>query len=223
MDVGVVMGIYFVGQVVLAGLAEAFGLEVVGGQVNRQWQLLVAYTISGLTMAGLLLAVVRRRGMKLSSLLLVRPRWHDAVYALLGYGAYFLCAGLAFALIDTALPGVDLAQRQNLGLRTLPDALLPLAFLAFVIMPPFTEELLFRGFLYTRMQSRGLCALSSALITSLLFGLLHRQLNVIIDTFILSLVMCYALGIRQSLWVSIGMHMIKNGVAYLGLFIFKIV
>ena len=92
-----------------------------------------------------------------------------------------------------------------------------------MVVAPISEELLFRGFLYGKLKSRKLKPLFSAIVTSLLFGLVHGQLNVGIDTFILSMMMIYLLEKRQSLWVTIMLHMIKNGVAFLALFVFKIV
>jgi len=43
-----------------------------------------------------------------------------------------------------------------------------------------------------------------------------------IDTFILSLVLIYLREKTDSLYASIGLHMLKNTIAFLGLFVFKV-
>ena len=84
------------------------------------------------------------------------------------------------------------------------------------------EELMFRGYLYSRLRSTKLSYIVSSLIVSVLFGLAHRQLNISIDTFILSMVMIYVLRERDSLWATIGMHFIKNSFAFLAVFVLKL-
>jgi membrane protease YdiL (CAAX protease family) len=119
--------------------------------------------------------------------------------------------------------GESFDQTQDLGLESISGWLLPLTFIALVIVPPIVEEVLFRGFLYGRLNYHRYSMLVSALVTSVAFALVHGQLNVGVDTFVLSMVMIYMLEKRQSLWVTITMHAIKNTVAFLALFVFKIV
>jgi membrane protease YdiL (CAAX protease family) len=63
----------------------------------------------------------------------------------------------------------------------------------------------------------------AAIITSTLFGLLHGQANVAIDTFVLSMVMVYAYESRKNnLWVPVLIHATKNLVAFVVLFVLKL-
>lgn len=62
-------------------------------------------------------------------------------------------------------------------------------------------------------------SVASALVVSMLFGLAHMQWNVAIDTFMLSLALIWVYEKTNSLWASVALHALKNGIAYLGLFI----
>jgi len=96
---------------------------------------------------------------------------------------------------------------------------LVLAFIGLVVLPPIAEEMLFRGFLYRGLAKR-LPKILSALITSGLFALLHFQWNVSLDVFVLSLVLIALYEKTKNLWVCVGLHAIKNGIAFLALFVF---
>jgi membrane protease YdiL (CAAX protease family) len=67
----------------------------------------------------------------------------------------------------------------------------------------------------------------AALLTSALFAVPHLlegngSLLWIggMDTFVLSLALCYLREKTGSLWAPVALHMLKNGVAYLALFVF---
>jgi membrane protease YdiL (CAAX protease family) len=62
----------------------------------------------------------------------------------------------------------------------------------------------------------------SAILTSLAFAVVHMQVNVGIDVFVLSLFLCYLRERTGSLWAPIILHGIKNGLAFLLLFVFNI-
>jgi membrane protease YdiL (CAAX protease family) len=62
-------------------------------------------------------------------------------------------------------------------------------------------------------------ARAAALVTSVLFGLVHMQWNIAIDTFIFSFALIYVFEKTQNLWASIALHALKNGVAFIGIFL----
>jgi membrane protease YdiL (CAAX protease family) len=93
-----------------------------------------------------------------------------------------------------------------------------LAFITLVVIAPFAEELLFRGYLYGKLKSN-VPTVVAAITTSLLFGLAHQQLNVGIDVFILSLVLCTLRSLTGSIWAGVLVHIIKNALAYYLLFV----
>lgn len=62
-------------------------------------------------------------------------------------------------------------------------------------------------------------ARAAALVTSIIFGLVHMQWNIAIDTFILSFALVYVFEKTQNLWAAIALHALKNGIAFIGLFL----
>lgn len=95
---------------------------------------------------------------------------------------------------------------------------LVLAFVALVVIAPFVEELLFRGFLFNELR-KDWSFIVTALVTALLFGLAHMQLNVGLDTFVLALPLAYLIEKTRTLSAPILLHAAKNMVAFTILFI----
>lgn len=89
-----------------------------------------------------------------------------------------------------------------------------LSFLAVAVAAPAAEELCFRGLLFTRLR-QGMPQLAAALISSLLFGLIHGSLIWFFYTFPLGLVMVWVFCRFQSLWASILFHMAFNAAGQL--------
>jgi membrane protease YdiL (CAAX protease family) len=96
-----------------------------------------------------------------------------------------------------------------------------------VVLPPVVEETVFRGFLFTGIRNR-LKPVAAALITSLLFAVPHllesgQSGSLLwvagIDTFTLSLVLCYLRHKTDSLWPGIFLHALKNGIAFVALYV----
>lgn len=147
-----------------------------------------------------------------------RFRWrHLGIFGLsvLGYVAgTLLLTGLA-----TLIPGFEANQEQNVGFQNMSGTRdLILAFIALVVLPPLIEELLFRGYLFGKLrQQHGFWM--SAIITSVVFGAVHLQWNVGLDTFVLSVFLCILREKTGAIWMSVLLHALKNGVAYFFLFI----
>lgn len=62
-------------------------------------------------------------------------------------------------------------------------------------------------------------ARAAALVTSIIFGLVHMQWNIALDTFVLSFALIYVFEKTQNLWAAIVLHALKNGVAFVGIFL----
>ncbi len=178
----------------------------------------------------LLWQFLRLKKAKLADIGLIKPRLKDAVYALVGYGNYFLLYIGIVQLAQLLIPSLDIEQKQEIAFSTATTGpALGLVFLGLVILPPITEEIVVRGFLYTGLRSRFKVA-AAAIITSFLFAIAHLQGGIgstllwiaAIDTFVLSLVLVYLREKTSGLAAPIGLHMIKNGIAFAALFIFKI-
>lgn len=146
-----------------------------------------------------------------------KPKASDGGWLLVAAVAYFMLLVTVMSVL-ALFPGFDIDQQQNVGYNGVQGMGLLYAFVGLVALPPLAEEMLFRGFLY-----RGLATqwprVAAALVTSVLFGLVHMQWNVAIDTFLLSLVLIGLYEKTQNLWVCVALHAMKNGVAFYVLFV----
>jgi len=217
-----VLAIYLLGQIVVSAIIQGAGITTLKELYARPMVLVSAYIAGGLVVLVAIFIVLRKRNIQLKDVLLMKPRLADIGYGVLGFGVYFLVVRIVLVVVSTIVPSFNLTQAQDIGLKDLPSALLPITFIALAILPPLSEELLFRGLLLSRLRKYKVSALISALLVSTSFGAMHGQWNVAVDTFVLSMVMIYALGVRKSLWVAITMHVIKNSLAFAALFIFKL-
>lgn len=145
----------------------------------------------------------------------------DIGLAFPAYLAYFVTLFVSLAFIRVYIPNANLDQEQTVGFDESSIWAMVAAFVILVVVTPIYEELLFRGFTF-----RGIAAQTgfwpAAIITSLLFGLAHGQLNVAIDTFILGIASSWLVWNTKSLWPSITLHAIKNLVAFLAVFVFQL-
>lgn len=170
--------------------------------------------------------LMRRLGVGRKVLGLVRkPKWLDVGYALAGAPVYFMMLIVAGGLAAVFF-GVNLDQEQEIGFdRVVSNADMVLAFVSLVVVPPIVEEVLFRGYLYTGLRTK-LGFVATALIVSAMFALPHALASsdgflwvAVIDTFVLSLVLCYLREKTGALWAAIALHALKNGAAFVFLFV----
>ena len=96
------------------------------------------------------------------------------------------------------------------------------AFALFVIVAPFAEEAIMRGFLFGKLRQSKMPFWPAAIVVSLLFAVAHGQWNVGVDTFILSMVACWLREVTKTIWPGVVIHMIKNFVAFMVLFVWII-
>lgn len=155
------------------------------------------------------------------------PRMRDLMHAVAAFCMYY---GILFAVLIgigliASLFGQEqgfqaiMSQQQEIGFTQTGNSWweLILIFLSLVIIPPFCEEVLMRGFLFDKL-SKKMKTIFAVGLTSLVFALAHWQLNVSIDTFILSVILCYARINTGSIWSGIFVHIFKNGLAFALLF-----
>jgi len=159
-----------------------------------------------------------------------RVRWRDLGYAVLGFLAYMGIALFALAALPIVFP-IDVDQEQAIGFEPGSGTLtLAMAFMGLVVLPPIVEEIVFRGFLFGTLRTNKVNFAWSMIATSILFGALHLLGGAgggllwigFVDTFVLSLVLCYVREKTGSLWGCIMLHAIKNGVVFLNIFILSI-
>ena len=147
------------------------------------------------------------------------PTWTDIFLAPAGFIVYIIISAILIMVATKFLPGFNIDQIQDVGFNQISKRYeFILAFISLVIIVPVAEEILFRGFLFGKLK-RIIPIWAAVLITSALFGFLHGSWNVGIDTFALSIVLCLLRQFTGSLWASILLHMMKNGIAFYFLFI----
>ncbi len=179
---------------------------------------------------GSILLYIRWRKSNRRAIGLTRPKPLDALYPFAAYLVYFLiyltAVGMLKAVHVINLKIID--QSQNVGVSTTTHGpVLILVFISLVILPPIAEEIAFRGFLFSGLRKK-LPLIWAAIITSLVFAsphLLEGQSGsgllwiAGIDTFTLSLVLCWLRERTGRLYAGMGLHALKNLIAFVSLFL----
>lgn len=150
-------------------------------------------------------------------------RLPEAKYYLWIIPAFFVYFALTYALSTVAalfVSGFNVTQAQDVGFQALARYEVIAAFFSLVILTPIFEETILRGVLFRGLR-RSIGFWLSALFTSVVFAAAHGQWNVGLDTFALSLVMCYLVEKSDSLVPAILLHAIKNFLAFAVVFLIK--
>jgi len=234
--VSITLAIYFVSQLVGGALVYIYPLtKHWSQQQTNNWlnqningQFFLVLVVEAITL-GLLWWFLKRRQASFQTIGLKRkPKLSDLGYVVLGFGVYFAIYVVAVSIIQHAVH-INVNQQQQLGFSNAHGSALIPVFISLVLLPPIAEEILVRGFLYSGLK-KGLPKVWAVLLTSALFATAHLEAGsgapllwiAAIDTFVLSLVLIYLREKTGSLWASIGLHMLKNGIAFLSLFVFKV-
>lgn len=146
------------------------------------------------------------------------PKWEDILFGICGFVIAIMAAGILTFILQKVLPGVDWAQKQNVGfdkISSKSDMLM--AFVALVVLAPIFEELVFRGWLYRKLKKIAPVGVS-ILLVSLLFAAMHGQWNVGVTVFALSVVTCLIQEFTGTVYGGIFLHMLKNAIAFYALF-----
>ena len=211
----------------IGGIAFYSGMSQLGIEIDDKsalLQLVLSVTIYTIGMTILLIEPYALRSMAVAQIraligLARRPIAKDIGFGLIAWGAYMAVTTVVSVGLSNYAPSVDLDQAQDVGFNSLTTSLDVLyAFLVIVIVAPIVEEVVFRGYLYGSLRPR-LPWWGAAVIVSVLFGVVHGQLNVAIDTFFLSLVMCYLRERTGAIWSGIFVHALKNALAFYILFV----
>ncbi len=148
-------------------------------------------------------------------------KWRDLLLAPSGWLVYLILSISLAIIASKIIPWYDFNQKQDLGFNfsmAVNNFDKVAIYIMLVILAPIAEEILFRGYLFTKLRSH-LSLISAIIITSLLFGLAHGAWNVGVSTFALSVVSCVIREYTGSLYVPILIHMINNGVALFALIV----
>jgi sodium transport system permease protein len=137
-----------------------------------------------------------------------RPHWRSLLgSALIGLTASTAVAGLVLRLAPP--PDSMLRELQEfLQLGSKPAPLWEL-WLILALTPALCEETFFRGLMLSGLRRWGPWAAIG--VSALLFGLLHGSIYQLLPTFILGLMLGYAVWRSGSLYCSILIHVLNNG------------
>lgn len=161
------------------------------------------------------------------------PTVIDVGVGFLGLLPYLLLASVVVWLGTDVFKFIDPEVGQQIGFSNLYDSSeYILAFITLVIMAPFAEEFLFRGYFQGEV-ARKVGKVASVVGVALVFGLFHLpgfssegvvwQWGAAMDTFSLGLVMGVMRLLTGTIWASVVLHMLKNGIAFYFLFIAQVV
>lgn len=234
-SVAVTLAIYFgaqfVGVLAIYLIPLTFGVsqDSITGWLdhNAYGQFLLVLVVEALTLLLLVKFMKRRRASIRTIGLKGRPTIQTLGYVVTSYGVYLIMYLVLLGVLRAVVPSINTDQQQVLGFDNASGLQLPFVFMSLVILPPVVEELVVRGFLYSGLK-KGLPIVWAATITSALFSMAHLQAgsgepllwSAALDTFVLSFVLIYLKEKTGNLWASIGLHTLKNGVAFLALFVF---
>ena len=174
--------------------------------------------------------LLRHYRTKPSAIGLKRAKLMDALYAIIAFAAYLVMYLVIVAVLEHLIPSLNTGQQQDVGFQNATaTGSLVMAFISLVILPPIAEETIFRGFVFTGFRRKFGFALS-AIGTSLLFAIPHLFESAGagllwiagVDTFILSCVLCFVREKTGRLWAGMGVHALKNGLAFATIFIFHL-
>jgi len=208
--VGLIIWLARLAGVSFAGINEAIFSTVLSA---------IIYLLTIAIVIGLPWVVRRVRTTKEELGLTRYPNWIDILLAPAGFVLYILLSAACTYLAMTYLTFIDFDQVQETGFSRLgPQFEYILAFVSLVVVAPVAEEILFRGYLLGKLRKH-IATWIAVLITSLVFAAVHLAWNVGVDVFALSIVLCLLRITSKSLWPSILLHMLKNGIAFYFLFI----
>lgn len=233
----VTLGIYFGSQIIAVialgayAALQGFDGQVVGQMIEESvaGQFVYILLVEALTVYMLWLFLGRRK-VSWQDIGLKKPKLSNFGYAIPVFGAYFLVAALTLALLNFLLPGFNVEQEQQIGFENATGFFqLFLVFASLVLMPAVVEEILVRGFLYGGLL-RKFSKYISALLASAIFASAHLQFGsgepllwvAAIDTFILSLALIWLREKTGNIWSGVLVHMVKNGIAFVSIFIIGI-
>lgn len=173
------------------------------------------YSVSRLIGLGLIYILLRRRNVSLKEFGFRRFSPKVALMSL-AIAVVIMIVGtvIVFAIVSALYPQVDLNQAQDVVFKnaaSVPQIIL--AFIALVIIAPLAEESIFRGLLLPAFAKK-IGFIGAAIVTSIMFGAVHGQLNVAIVTFVLGLLLAWMYKRTDSLWPAIMLHSLKNLIAF---------
>lgn len=223
----VVVGV-LVGQIIGGICVISLPLEI-NGALETTLAAALGYAFAILIVIGLPLLIKRKKpDYKLLGMNRL-PLWSDIGLGVLSVLPYFLFASVVVWLGTDVLRFIDPNVGQQVSFTNLYQQFeYIVAFLTLVVMAPLAEELLFRGYFQGKTTEK-LGKFFGVIIVAVVFGLMHLvgftetgivlQWGAAVDTFSLGIIAGILRLLTGSIWASVVLHAVKNGIAYYFLFI----
>lgn len=189
---------------------------------NQNMRLLVLLAVITIVLFGLISIAKNILGFTWRTIGLTVPRLKYIGLAVPAFIGYFMVSMLLTYAAQMLISSFNVEQAQDIGFTKVGTNLeIIAAFISLVVLTPIFEEVIFRGVLFKGLRKR-LPFWAGAIITSVIFAVAHGQWNVAVDTFALSLVLCYLVEKSGSILPAILLHALKNSLAFVLLFIVNI-
>ncbi len=135
------------------------------------------------------------------------PRFgHIVIAVIIGAGAIYLNEALSF-LNEAVFFGVDIQSNATTA-ETIMDLSIPTMLIALAVIPPISEEFIMRGALLEVW--RRYSPIGAAILTSLLFALLHAAPSALIVYIGVGLLLAAVYLITRNVWLTVTVHFINN-------------
>lgn len=159
------------------------------------------------------------------------PSLGDSGLGILSVLPYYILSGAIIWFGMEVIKVIDPAVGQQIPFQNLSLQIeYVVAFITLVIMAPFAEELLFRGYFLGRMSDK-IGKWLAVFVTALVFGLMHligvSESGIVLqwgaagDTFAMGLIAGLLRTFTGSIWAGVVLHGVKNAIAFYFLFIFR--
>ena len=154
------------------------------------------------------------------------PTWTDIGLAPVGLVVTLILSSIASAIFSNfAWYNAGEAQQLNFGNFLIGGDRI-IAFIVLALVAPIAEELIFRGWLYGKVRNllhgkigERVGIAISVILVSFTFAAVHQHFNVQLTVFIMSVVMCLMREITGTIYASILLHMLKNGLAFFMIYV----
>lgn len=195
-------------------------LQFVPVSLNSAVRLALLLLITFVILATLLQIVIRFTPYSWASLGIRAPKGRWFRLFLSSTVLYVLLSAILMTLASLIFTGFNASEMQEVGLSKPSSRIdLTLGFISLVILTPIIEEVIFRGIFFRGLKAT-IPAWAAVVISSALFAVAHGQWNVALDTFALGVFLAYLTYKTGSLLPAILLHALKNGLAYILLFVF---
>jgi membrane protease YdiL (CAAX protease family) len=157
---------------------------------------------------------------------LIKPKLSNVAWAALGLISFYILSALVIELAIQLAPSLKANSQltQQLNITSVHGSVeIIAAVVGLSIIDPITEELVFRGVIFTSLKRR-MPVFVAAIVTSVIFAIPHMLQNtdgilytVGIGIFILSLILCWVRQKTGNIYTSMLIHSVVNAISLIAL------